>query len=296
MSLTSRIMQFDRLVSALAPVARPSPLVMVVAVPPAVLQRIRHATVSLLAACLPDREMPGTADGIIEWIEAHVAQMPNLTPGGLVVPKWETALAYNVFVRAFADVSRAVGLDDVVQVWMLYPNLRIKMGVPGPDSTARAYPTEARHCDSWVWASPCGVGIHLPLFGDLEHNALAMYEPPTDFEEAWLAPRPSYQDGAAIADRYTRLEFVPPAGMVTLWDFAVLHASERRGQPGPRISIDTACICHGETAGYNLTPSVFAGLGTTHLLTFPESLRDPVSPSHHHPGRVIVLQETESLC
>lgn len=226
----------------------------------------------------------------------------RVTPNGMVVPKRDSALEYNLLVLEFAKLIDSFGFADLIHSWHVPLNVRVKFGEVTPGNLERAHPTEYPHSDSWAGESAESVTVHIPLFGDFERNYLAMYQPPKTFEEAWLGPRTTYKEGAdSCVDQYEKIQYVPKCGEVLLMDFSTLHASYREPGASARISIDTTFvlrklsstkeIIHPWRLGERAAHSTLLGLGSTHFLSFPDAPEDRVdSVAFQHPTRMMIKE------
>lgn len=278
--------------------ARPSPLVCLHTIESRLWDRLRMAAALYLSVCLPDRRVLVDERALLDALERGRERIPNITPNGMIVPKRHTILEFNSLARAFADIVDSLGLGDLVISWHVPLNLRIKFGRPTAENTGRSHETEVAHSDSWAGTYSDSVLVHLPVFGDLERNQLAFYEPPADFDESWLAPLPRFADGGDLAARYRRLDVTARAGQLVLADFATLHQSVRQPGAGARISIDTqfrlrrapipgAAVPHPSRAAEYMPHEVVTGLGERYLLFFPDGAEQRVDnqggfrhPSH----------------
>ncbi len=163
----------------------------------------------------------------------------NCTPNGMMVPKREIALQFNLVVRAFADIVEFFNFGDLLTSWHVPLNVRYKDGHIVKGNLKRAYPTEDIHSDSWAGESADSVTTMIPVFGDTERNRVDYYTPPEDFKEEWLGAQPSYRHNEQIAKKYKKIEAPYSKGYLYLVDFGTLHSSARYSGAGPRISIDT---------------------------------------------------------
>jgi hypothetical protein len=285
-SLASRIADFDGLARRF-PCERPTPLVCVHDVPPVRWERLRVTALLYLSRCLPGAPVILDEGELLGALARHRADVPNITPNGLVVPKRHTILEFNALARAFADVVGGLGIADLVDAWHVPMNLRVKFDAVDDGNRGRPHQTELPHSDAWVGTASDSVLAHVPLFGDYERNYLALYEPPADFEEAWLAPLPGFADGQRYTARYRALGRLVRAGQLALADFAVIHESARLPGAGPRISIDTgfrlrrapvadAAAMRPSRAREYASPDVVERLGERWLLVFPDGPEDRV--------------------
>lgn len=213
--------------------------------------------------------------------------MKNITPNGMIVPKRNKVLEYNLVVRRFAKIINTFDIGPLVDSWHVPLNVRIKYGEADESNLRRDHPTEHAHSDSWAGESAESVTVHIPLLGDTDRNYVQMFYPPDNFEEAWLGPRATYLDGSqAVVHRYQKIDFVTPLGSVLLADFSTLHATTRFPGAGARVSIDTtfvlrkpgvsAEVIHPWRKEERVFHKVLSGIGETHLLYFPDTVEQQV--------------------
>ena len=287
MSLSDRIWDYDKLCSRFT-CERPSKLISTHQIEEKLWQKLQVATAIYMSRCLPSDEVILDEEALLDMFEQNQASIRNITPNGLIVPKKHTILEYNTLIRTFAEVIDSLKIEDLILSWHIPPSLRIKFGEANKANLERSHPTESIHADSWVGESPDSVTVHIPIFGDLNRNYVAFYEPPEDFQENRLKPLQSYADGAEIAAKYTKLDFAPGQRQLILADFASLHMTTRLPRAGSRVSIDTNFHLKRQNdgnkrkTGYNwqenerTSHNVLMGLGQTHLLFFPDDVNQMV--------------------
>ncbi len=283
---------------------RPSGLTSVVDIPDAMFERMRLAAFIYMSKCLGQGRVILDEEEILDQFIRHEHEIRNITPNGMIVPKRHTILEYNQLVRALVDIVSLLNINDLISSWHVPLNLRIKYGKVTEGNLERHHPTEHIHSDSWAGESAESVTLMLPIFGDLPKNCVRYFDPPSDFSEEWLKPRPSYIDGKEIADRYVLNDFVPRKGQLILTDFASLHASTRLEGAGPRVSIDTTFalkrVRNGEfqetihpwRESERLKPEVLAGIGERHLFVFPDSIDQQVDSAggFKHPTNLLIKE------
>lgn len=288
MSLQSRKEAFDTL-SKRFRCEKPSSLILVHQMKPALWQRLKIAVFLFMSKCLDPHQIILDERELLNAFVKHQQTIKNITPNGLIVPKRHTNLEYNFLVRTFAEIINTLQIEDLIVSWHIPLNLRIKYGPVSEENMKRHHPTEHIHSDSWAGESSESVTTHLPILGDTEKNRVLFYDPPQNFHEDWLKPRPSYQDGAEIAGRYSPINFIPKKGDIVIADFATLHSSSRFADSGPRVSIDTTFVLkkpqshdqqqeriHPWRENERASHQVLASLGESHLLFFPDDVNQQV--------------------
>ena len=232
-----------------------SSLLLEVPVPVAV-PRVRRAAQAYLtrsfAAVLGQKKF---SDHLLWGAQCPLEKCDRVTPNGMIVPKGDSALEYNILVLEFVRLVDTLGFGDLIRSWHVPLNVRVKWGEPTPGNLQRAHPTEFPHSDSWAGESSESVTVHLPLFGDVNRNYVTMFQPPEEFEESWLGPRGTYKEGAEeVAAKYTPVQYRPWIGGLVLMDFATLHASHRAPGARARISIDTTFVLKKEEEKETIHP------------------------------------------
>jgi len=305
--LDARYKSFDEL-SSRSKCERPSRLITAYQPSEAAWNRFKLAATLYLCKCIPGNPLILDEAELLNTYYERQHEIKNITPNGMIVPKRHTILEYNAVVRAFAHIVDEIGINDLISSWHIPLNVRVKFSEINQENMTRHHPTEHVHSDSWAGESAESVTIMLPFFGDVERNHVCFYDPPDDFQESWLGPRPTYKDGEEIANRYKLNPFIPRKGQLVLTDFSSLHASTRKPGAGHRISIDTTFalkrnrgqgmqeVIHPWRENERLAPETLSKLGETHLFVFPDSVEQQVDSQggFKHPTNlgVIPLLET----
>jgi len=241
MSLEYRRSRFQNLVRKFDPnlATLIDPLIARVKIDERLFHNLKTAVAVFISSSLPSGRFITDEEELLETFIRDRQLVKNCTPNGMMVPKREIAVQFNLVVRAFADIMESFSFDDLVVSWHVPLNVRYKDGHVVPGNMERAYPTEDIHSDSWAGESADSVTTMIPIFGDTERNRVDYYTPPEDFQEEWLGPQPSYRHNEQVAKKYTKIEAPYSKGYLYLVDFGTLHSSARYLDAGPRISVDT---------------------------------------------------------
>ena len=303
MSLKSRVQAFDNM-TRLFKCERPCPLIAVYQIPEMQWRHLRNTAAVYMSKCIPGHPLILDEEELLNTFHAQQNEIQNVTPNGMIVPKRHIILEYNALVRAFANIIDGLGIGDLILSWHIPLNLRIKFNQVNEANMKRNHPTEHTHSDSWAGESALSVTTMLPIFGDIARNHVVYYDPPQNFEEHWLGPLPGYADGAPIAAKYKKLDFVPKKGQLVLADFATLHASHREPGAGHRVSIDTTFVprrpvdavekevIHPWRENERAQHTILSGLGETHLFYFPDSVDQKVDSQggFKHPTNLVLKE------
>jgi hypothetical protein len=287
MSLASRESRFGEMVSRFE-TRRPCALIAVHRPPAPLLERLRIAASVYIAACLPDpaRVTPGLLsdeNALLAEMERQREAIPNITPNGMVVPKREVTLEYNLFVAAFAGLMDSLEIDGFIESWVHPPNLRVKEGAADARKLERPYASERRHTEAWIEMNTTRcVSVFVPLLGDTEGNRVEFFAPGPDFDEAWLRPLASYENGEPIASRYDPVDVGYEKGLLYLADAATMHQSHRRPGAGPRASIDVNFLLRAPRSTTSFarrhcpTPRDLTAIGRTRLFVPTDSMHEQI--------------------
>lgn len=299
-NLRRRIRAFDAVAERQNTMHRPTPLIILV--PIGGLRAERFDDLNAAAFEFMARACTSRPRSWADMLQQYDATPPiNVTPNGMVVPKRNTVLEYNLVVRAFARVIEQLGIADMIESWHVPLNVRFKSSEVSALNMSRAHPTEQPHSDSWAGESTESVTVHIPIEGDWRRNRLRMFHPDDEFDEAWLGPRPSYADGAEVLHHYEPVDCAVRLGQVALLDFATLHASTREPGCGPRASIDTTFVLrkdgmapkeHPWREGERASHEVLMGVGERWLMYFPDAHgeRVEVGAGFKHPTRLVLVE------
>src|SRR3989344_20295 len=241
MSLDKRVARFTELVKRFDPNLSTlvDPLIARVRIDDILSENLRMAVAIYTSRCLPDRRIVTNEEELLKAFVRNRELIKNCTPSGMMVPKREVSLEFNLVIRMFADIMESLNFGDLLTSWHVPLNVRFKDGDVVKGNLERNFPTEHIHSDSWAGESAESVTVMIPLFGDTERNKVEYYSPHEDFQEEWLGPQPSYAHNAWIAEKYTKINAPYSKGYIYLVDFSTLHASARLPGSGPRVSIDT---------------------------------------------------------
>lgn len=167
----------------------------------------------------------------------------NITHNGLVVPKKENSLEYNLFLKFILDFLKESKILGVVDRFISPPQLRIKYGKTKKRKNFNA--SEHPHSDAWTeYNTDKSYTLYFPIFGDFKNNFVRFFKPRKNFENNWLSPK-KFVDGKKILKDYIPLPNLYYMGKYVITDCATLHESVINKDAKPRISIDTAFIPKG---------------------------------------------------
>jgi hypothetical protein len=285
MGLKEREAQFESLTSRFEH-KKITPLIASHKIETGLFEKLRAAAQNYVIACLPDstkltRDMVTDEARLLTEFSRQQPNLKNMTPNGILVPKKQYNLEYNLFLKAFGAVMASLGIFDFVEHWVGPANLRFKDGVLKRELLNRNYPSEYKHTEAWImYHTPHSIDVFMPLLGDCENNYVEFFQPPQDkFQESWLEHQPSYKAGSHIAEFYNKVEVEYKAGSLVIADVACMHSTIRKADSKPRVSIDTSFRVKSPDAprgplDFNdkPTPEVLDKIGIGYMYLFKDEL------------------------
>jgi hypothetical protein len=220
-----------------------SRLVKAVPLPQHCFERLRTA-VSVyvwhsLSQAHPDRSFT-LSPTVLEDYSADVTALPNRTPNGLLLPRRETFLSFNIVQQALASAIAAMKLDLAFELYQSPCNIRIVSGNADAKGDSRPYASSKVHTDVWYGEPLRSILFNLPLLGNSSAVAMEFFEP--DAFPVELQKRLSdYTDGQPVSANAERLPMRFDLGVLYVSDSLSLHQTVRR-DAGIRLSLDWRAI------------------------------------------------------
>ena len=289
MNLQQRIDIFNTLTGKF-PCYRPHPLICVIKT--GLAHHIEFAAYSYLRRSVSfngwkkiSDDLSGLLDETYQWARDYsVTGFKVITPNGMVVPKQESMLEFNILARSFYGIINDLGIDDLIHSWNIPLNLRLKTGILPPGHLEKKNASEHIHSDAWAGEQlNCGTAM-LIIGGDTLLNGIEFYVPPDDFSEEWLKTTDAgYVDKGDIIAKCRKLSLKLQVGDLVLSDFATLHASQKPTPLSrPRLSIDSVfaykCPENEKThfRGLHATPHELKDIGREMLLYTKAGVEDQI--------------------
>lgn len=220
------------------PPGRAFPLLREFRLPPGDHLVLRRSVELYLLACLraAGADLTGAdPEDLLEARRAEILRLPNLTPNGLLLPKREVALEFNLVQRSAAAWLRGLELDEFVEAIQLPLNVRIVDGRADGTRDRRRYASAKLHSDIWAGEPTNAMVVMVPLLGDPSTN-VEFREPDAGFLD-YRRMLDDYFDAARLEDRALPYDCALSASFGYLMDPYLLHRTMRRGG-GLRVSID----------------------------------------------------------
>ena len=202
-------------------------------------ENICIATKSYVAKCVDSENLILDERKLLKKLQLRKKLIKNMTPNGIIVPKNEIGLEFNILVKSYVDIIKFLNIENLITNFHFPPNLRVKFSKFEKKNKNRKHPTEVMHADTWTGANPNWLAMHIFILGDIRNNHIRYAQPPKNFNENWLKPLKSAKEGVEISKKFKLINYVPKKGSLIIADASVIHQSFRKKNSGIRISLDT---------------------------------------------------------
>ena len=208
----------------------------------------------------------------------HIAKkLPdNITHNGMVVPRKENSLEFNLFLKSFFQFLEDTKLMNVIDYFVSPPQLRIKFNNKKKLSSNSS---EYVHSDAWTnHNTDRSYTLYLPIFGDVKNNYVEFYKPKKKIlEKDWFKPQ-KFIDGSRIQNLYKKAKVDYKLGKFIVTDCATLHKTVNKFNSKPRVSMDIAFIPKGEFKNSKIDCHVkskeFLDIGYKSIMVFKNSFKE----------------------
>ena len=208
-------------------------------IPENLFDNLKTSVISYVSKCFNDNEIVINERNLIKKILSKSNKLSNLTPNGMMVPKKESSLEFNILVKNYVQILKYFNIDNSVENFHFPPNIRLKLPYLKKKNMLRKHPTELMHSDTWTGANPNWCAVHLFILGDINKNNIRYAEPPDNFTEDWLKPLKNSQLGKSISSKFKIIKYTPKKGYMVIADATIIHQSFRKKNAGIRVSLDT---------------------------------------------------------
>jgi len=226
-----------------APLAADFPLVKAVRTSAPALARLQGAVVTYLwhtlSQAYPTRNFALSLD-ILERHAGEIQALPNRTPNGVLLPRQETYLSFNLVHQALAALIEEVGVLPRLHAVQSPCNVRVVSGDPDPGAEARPYSSSKIHTDLWNGEPLASILFNIPVLGDVEAVDLRFFEPGA-FPPELRVPLPDYALGAGVISGCREYPLRFEIGCICVSDSLSLHQTVKR-RSALRLSIDFRAI------------------------------------------------------
>jgi hypothetical protein len=174
-------------------------------------------------------------DSFIIKNSKKISTMHNVTPNGVIRPKYENLAEFNLVQKYLNLILDDIGILGNVNKIRAPISIRIVTSDDDPSILKRPRANNRLHSDFWTGAV-CDFAVLVPIFGSLDTIDVVFCEP-NGITRDYLREYPSYADGEKTYKNYTEYKTVMQHGNIYLQDIFCLHGTRRTGK-GARVSID----------------------------------------------------------
>lgn len=198
---------------------------------------IRTHSIQYLSRILDEPSL-NKEEELINVFKQKKDDVTNVTPTGMILPKNDTSLEYNLLLRSWYSAIRNLDIFDHLENCHTPAHLRVKWPLPVQKDLDRPrHAPEEMHFDSWSGYSSHGLTFLLGVLGDTPKNRIRFFEPNENFDETWLKKenKPSIE---VLNKCYSPIEAKPKYGQIAILDTCTLHQTYRENNSDIRFSID----------------------------------------------------------
>ena len=216
----------------------------------------------------------------IKELEDRILELTNITPGGAIYPRNESALIFSEICRilylAYENFFEFIDKIDI-------PTIRFKHGTKS-SYPSRPYATNKLHSDSWVGQHGDAI-FSYGVYGDFENTGVEFYFP-ENIKSNFLERIDNYDIGKS---RYSDVKYIGKMQLnkAVIFDHLVLHKTMDNEDGEGRISIDLGLvmkikssesyrtITNADLERFNYRPvDYFEKLGRSHMISPKHSLTE----------------------
>lgn len=181
------------------------------------------------------------SDNILIEKHSDLLCLPNRTPNGVIVPKKDIFLEYNIMQRCLSLIMKSLALDASISSIHLPVMTRLVDGRRDEVKDNRPYASTKPHSDIWSKNPPHLIMIFIPVLGDVEHTGIEFFEPDENEMIKWIKPLSDYSEGAHLLLFSQQYPLKLRKGFLYLTDAILIHNTVKKGG-GIRVSIDFSII------------------------------------------------------
>lgn len=204
---------------------------------PDLFQQIQVAAAGYISTCLNSSILLSEEEMLERLLEAR-GTLPNYTGTGLLMPKREHVLEFNLLQKSVATAFSQLGANDLIDAVDLPINLRMVYGKTDSEKLRLPFTSSKLHSDVWAGVPADATVVVLPLFGDIDHITIEAGEMPREMELGAMRVMSDFDEGRDIPMVVSYDEAKLQHGTMYFNDARGLHQTVRRKSAGVRISID----------------------------------------------------------
>ncbi len=171
-----------------------------------------------------------------DWLHEYsyeIKNLPNITPNGLILPKVEVLLEYNLIIKEVIKLIKTLEIKHIDRVYCPI-NIRLVDGTPNIIKDSRPRSSTKPHVDIWAGEFTNSCMVHIPIAGNMSKNGLSLYEPGPSFFPKYVRTFNDFDEGKECINDAKKFDLQMQIGNLYLTDSFVIHKTEKR-EPGLRL-------------------------------------------------------------
>ncbi len=198
---------------------------------------IKKHSIQYLSRIL-DESSINSEDGLLKVFKENKKKVLNITPTGMILPKRDTSLEYNLLLRSWYNAIKNLRISEYLNDCHTPAHLRVKWSLPiQKDLDRPRHAPEEMHFDSWSGYSSQGLTFLLGVLGDTSRNRIRFFEPNENYDENWLR-KDGKPNNKKLEESYKPIDAKPKYGQIAILDTCTLHQTFRENESDIRFSID----------------------------------------------------------
>jgi hypothetical protein len=239
---------------------------------PELFAQIQLAAAGFISACL-NSPIVLSEDELIERLLAARTTLPNYTGTGLLMPKREHALEFNLLQKSVAKAFYELGANDLIDAVDLPVNLRMVYGETNAERLCLPFASSKLHSDVWAGVAADATVVVLPLFGDIENITIEAGEMPPEMELGAMRVMSDFDQGGDVPMVVAYNDSQLQHGTMYFNDARSLHQTVRRKSEGLRISLDFRFRRKFNEFYRAMVPPSSGGVEEDHCIPYEEWLK-----------------------
>lgn len=180
-------------------------------------------------------------DDRLDLMADMIAQLPNCTPNGMLLPKKENAVEFHFIGRIIGQILKSLDMDARINVIQQPVHVRFNNGRYDEELGQRAYSSTKVHTDIWN-GEPAGVVIvFVPVLGEAAANGIEFFEPDLSLIKNFVQTLDDYSEAGNLVHMAKRYDLEMRKQSIYFADSFLLHRTIKSGK-GLRVSIDFRII------------------------------------------------------
>lgn len=229
-------------------------------------------------------------DDRLDLVVDKIAELPNRTPNGMLLPKRENAIEFHFIQRTIGQILKSLDIDARINVIQQPVHVRFNNGKYDEELGQRAYSSTKVHTDIWN-GEPSGVVIvFVPVLGEAAANGIEFFEPDVSSIQDFVRTLDDYSEAGNLVHMAKHYDLEMRKQSIYFADSFLLHRTLKSGK-GLRVSIDFRIIPAEHVPSDDLQTShvsknwernfvrvsEFYQVGTTKMLLPRDTFQDAIS-------------------